>query len=262
MCVIAFGLRRDFREQHFISCCDHNPDGFFVALPDSDRFLRTMNKEEALNFFRTANPNEKVLLHARIKSKGEVTLANVHGWESDGLRFCHNGTLSITARGKMTDSETFFRDILIPAYRASGRVFGTTVQRVINAIIGPSKFAVIKGTEVLLFGEYHNVENVLYSNTFWNCSKTPYYGYNQPPTAWTKPKANKLTQSQTYYHQPQRKTIESFYPNPISEALSDKTSTMVDVEKATLKVLKKGKPNDPIPLANPNRQKDNGGPNS
>lgn len=260
MCVIAFGLRRDFREQHFISCCKHNPDGFFVALPDSDRFLRTMDKEEALNFFRTANPNEKVLLHARIKSKGEVTLANVHGWESDGLRFCHNGTLSITARGKMTDSETFFRDILIPAYRSCGRVFGTTVQRAINAVIGPSKFAIIKDTEVLLFGEYSNVENVLYSNTFWNYNKASYYGYNQSSTTWTKPAAKKPMQNQKQYHQPQQKMIESFYPNPISEALSSKTSTMADVEEATLKTLEKGKPNDPILMANSNRQKGNGGP--
>jgi hypothetical protein len=62
----------------------------------------------------------------------------------------------------MTDSETYFRDIFIPAYRQGGWKMG---EKTIDCVIGTSKFVFMdKDGEIRHYGTYIEDDGVLYSN--------------------------------------------------------------------------------------------------
>lgn len=168
MCVIATGLKKKFKREWFIACCDHNPDGFFVSRVNKNKFIRTLSKKEALSFFDKSKDTDEIVLHARIKSVGDVTEENIHGWEDNGLQFCHNGTLRITADEGKTDSETFFRNLLLPIYKSQWYRMNDVVTRGINTCIGTSKFLVIRKKKVHLFGDYMEKNGCKFSNLFWD----------------------------------------------------------------------------------------------
>lgn len=170
MCVIATGFKKDFESKWFEACCKHNPDGFFVSRVNRGQNLRTLDINTAIDFFEKSQPNDLIVLHARIKSVGPVNADNIHGWQSHGVQFCHNGTLSIKARGTLTDSETFFRDIFLPIYQATNRRLTKPVISAINAIIGTSKFLIIRKKAVHRFGNFTKKGECYFSNMYWDVS--------------------------------------------------------------------------------------------
>lgn len=192
--------------------CDNNPDGFSIVLSHRGKrpmIYKTLNKKDFLNVFddwsKKYDYNEtSMFIHARIKTHGSARLENCHGWRSDGLVFAHNGILSIENRGDLTDSETFFRDIFIPAYRCGG---WKMAERTVDAIIGTSKFVFIdKNGDIKHYGNYVEDNGLLYSNTTyieWRqryTSKVPYcsryYAKGYPKTQSTAQDWN-----QAYYDQ-------------------------------------------------------------
>ena len=175
-----------------VNSCDRNPDGFSVAWykdgMECPTIKRTLNKKEFLEYMKpiTEDDNISWILHARIKSVGPITLDNCHCWrdESTGLIFCHNGTLSIKAHGGMTDSETFFRNLYIPAINGGG-----DGAHVVEAIIGSSKFAFMKKDgSIVTYGNYvtdKEFPGVQFSNSTYkpisatkSTSKYSYGGYS------------------------------------------------------------------------------------
>ena len=104
-----------------------NPSGFFMAALRADgskETIRTLEQKDAIAFFDDkVKDDDEFVMHARIPSRGAKSLDNVHGWESDGIYFMHNMTIStidsMMTRVKWggTDSEFFFRKIFIPYYR-------------------------------------------------------------------------------------------------------------------------------------------------
>lgn len=184
MCVIATGRKKDFELEWFKACCDHNPDGFFVSRVNRRQSIRTLDKAAAISFFESSKPNDLIVLHARIKSVGPVNSDNVHGWESAGVQFCHNGTLSIKARDTLTDSETFFRDIFLPIYKSTNRRLTKPVIAAINAVIGTSRFLVIRNKSVHRFGNFTAKGECYFSNMYW-CSQTKPIKVNNSTTSTT-----------------------------------------------------------------------------
>lgn len=185
-----------------VTSCDRNPDGFSVAWykdgMECPTIKRTLDKKEFLEYMKpiTEDDNISWILHARIKSVGPITLDNCHCWrdESTGLIFCHNGTLSITAHGGMTDSETFFRNLYIPAVNGGGNG-----AHVVEAIIGSSKFAFMKKDgSIVTYGKYvtdKDYPGVQFSNSTYkpipatkSTGKYSYGGYSYTNynynTAW------------------------------------------------------------------------------
>lgn len=132
MCVILHGLRKKHvRRAEVEEAMKNNGSGFFLASlgpggRDDRKTLRTLDKGEALRFFDALDENLPFVMHARIPSRGDTKLENVHGWEEDGILFCHNMTLSsldgMMRRAKWdgTDSEFFFRKLFMPFYRGCG----------------------------------------------------------------------------------------------------------------------------------------------
>ena len=122
---------------------------------------------------RCSEADTSLVLHARIATHGSKGVKNCHCWTGSGLAFAHNGVLSnVGSRKDMTDSETFFRDIFEPVYNACG---WETASKVINAIIGNSKFAFVNNKgDVWMFGHYEKHNGCFYSNDSWRGYQ--YYG--------------------------------------------------------------------------------------
>lgn len=179
MCVIAKGARKDFRAYEFRQCMKTNGYGFFVAVlrkkPADNTFVRTLDEEEAFKAYELAGPDDTVVLHARIPSRGgrEKNLADVHGWVSEeGIRFCHNGTIvsldeAQKAEGcaKMTDSEYFFRRIFLPLYRAEGSKWTELVDRIVKVLCAENRFLFIfPDNTVKTVGRFVEDHGCIFSN--------------------------------------------------------------------------------------------------
>jgi hypothetical protein len=163
-----------------VTSCERNPDGFAVAWHkagmERPEVKRTLDKKEFLEYMKpiTEDDNTSWVLHARIKSVGPINIENCHCWrdERTDLIFCHNGTLSIKAHGGMTDSETFFRNLYIPAVNGGG-----DGAHVVEAIIGSSKFAFMKKDgSIVTYGTYvtdKDYPGVQFSNGSYKEYKAP-----------------------------------------------------------------------------------------
>lgn len=160
--------------------CTANPDGFAISWfkegMEQPEVKRTMNRKDFLEYFKPITEDDSIswMLHARIRSAGSIKLENCHCWRdpNTGLVFCHNGTLSIKPNGDMTDSETFFRHLYIPAVLGGG-----DGNAVVEACIGSSKFAFMKKNgEIVTYGKYvedAQYPGVKFSNGSYKVHKTP-----------------------------------------------------------------------------------------
>jgi len=178
MCVIAYGRKSDFPKKELLQCMKANPSGFFLAAirPDGEGpggkivgMVRTLSRADAEAAFDKAENGDMILLHARIPSRGDTTLENVHGWPGDGgeVFFAHNGTMhSLPKEEGKTDSQSFFEHIFLPLWRGAGKEFSADVEYAIRERTdGYNKFAfLLKTGEVKLYGEYVEDHGMKYSN--------------------------------------------------------------------------------------------------
>lgn len=207
MCVIAKGARKDFRADEFRQCMKTNGYGFFVAVlrkePARNTFVRTLNEEEAFKAYELAGPDDTVVLHARIPSRGgrEKNLADVHGWVSEeGIRFCHNGTIvsldeAQKADGceKITDSEYFFRRIFLPLYRAEGNKWTELVDRIVKVLCAGNRFLFIfPDNTVKTVGRFIEDHGCIFSNRSYEVPKpiAPRVHFETPSSFYTVPTAS------------------------------------------------------------------------
>jgi predicted glutamine amidotransferase len=170
MCIICIKKKGiEFPSVEIVkTMCNNNPHGFSIVWHDGKQVhrFRTMEIKDFLNTYKKISDGDyektSLFIHARIKTHGTTKLSNCHGWRDSGLIFAHNGILSIANRDDMTDSETFFRDIFIPAYKVGGWKLG---ERTIEAIIGTSKFVFMNTNgDIRHYGKYITDNGVLYSN--------------------------------------------------------------------------------------------------
>lgn len=207
MCVILHGLKKKhMRRAEVVQGMKSNNSGFFIAVIDheanSRKTLRTLEENELLKVFDAARDDDEIVVHARIPSRGEKTLANVHGWESDGIVFCHNMTLTSLddmmkrADWKLTDSEFFFRKIFIPYYRGLGKdayrdgKLHDDLDNLVRHFVGTSnKFCfIMPDNRVLRYGTWVNEKDRKEGGeiAFWASNST--YVVHEKPSGW-KPSA-------------------------------------------------------------------------
>lgn len=190
MCIIAIKEKGvDFPSiERVKNMCDNNPHGFSLIFQSGNQkpfIYRTLNQDKMMKkYVELINNHDandtSVVIHTRIMTHGVVNVANCHGWKSDGLIFGHNGILSVEPRDGMTDSETFFRDLFIPAYRCGGWEMG---ERAISAIIGTSKFFFMDNYgNIRHFGTYiEGDDGILYSNSTYLPKYQPRYRWGGMP---------------------------------------------------------------------------------
>ena len=188
MCIIIVKkLGQDWPARENVdSACRNNPDGFSMAWNAEGKLktFRTMSKDAFMAAYDkvTASLNAKdtgLVIHARIATHGSKKVENCHCWTGAGISFAHNGVLrDIVPQDDMTDSETFFRRIVLPLYNKMGWAMASYVM---NLAAGyTNKFAIIDRVgNTFLFGNYQNDNGIFYSNASyrWGRCVTPMYGY-------------------------------------------------------------------------------------
>lgn len=130
MCVIAVAAKKRYmKREEVLEAIRHNNAGFFgFTVKDGKReSIRTLDDKAFMSFFdEKVGDDDLWVMHARIPSRGEKSIDNVHGWEEDGIIMAHNMTLSQLdgmmkyANWEKTDSEFFFRHVFMPFYRGCG----------------------------------------------------------------------------------------------------------------------------------------------
>lgn len=184
MCIIIAKARKQQGPtwDSIMHATQRNPDGFALAYSlgkgKAPRIIRSMKRTEVLDVLKgiVNRKSASWILHARIATHGSKRAENCHCWQDadTGLVFAHNGILGVQPEGDMTDSETAFRRLLVPAMHAGG---GEAFEAAISAIIGNSKFAVMDHTgEIFLYGRYLEEEEASYSNDTYKPYQSLFYG--------------------------------------------------------------------------------------
>lgn len=83
-------------ERRILEDAKGNGHGFALLLTDEKGALlslRSMDIEPILALIRSV-PWERLFLHSRWATQGQISLTNTHGWQSDSVFYFHNGCLT------------------------------------------------------------------------------------------------------------------------------------------------------------------------
>lgn len=114
---------------------------------------------------KSVGKDEPCVMHFRWATHGSVKKSNCHPFYDceTGVYFAHNGVLNVRPKGDMTDSETAFRDLILPYIKKYG-LNSDEVKYTINQIIGGSRFAFLQGDEVQIYGNFYSRMGCYFSN--------------------------------------------------------------------------------------------------
>lgn len=139
----------------------HNPDGFgFVSTRHN---CRTLYFREFVEQLRQVKTDENCIIHFRFATHGSVKLSNCHPFHDGSTWFAHNGILNIQPEKDMTDSETAFKYVYMPAIKRGG-LDGQELHDAVSDTIGYSKFAFLKDNKIKMFGNFTQINGCYYSN--------------------------------------------------------------------------------------------------
>lgn len=166
MCVIIYkpaGVKMPSREILF-GCYTVNHDGMGFCTPKS--IYHTLSYQDFEKALRTVVKGEPCIIHFRWATHGSVSIENCHPFAKGNVKFAHNGVLPVIPKGDMTDSETAFDNIIYPAIMANG-FRSEEADRIIKQTAGTSRFAIMDGRDVELFGTWYVMDGLYYSNLNW-----------------------------------------------------------------------------------------------
>ncbi len=201
MCVIVFkpeDQKMPSRET-LLACWEHNPDGAGIMYPAAGGVRAWKGFMEWADFERALGELEEkadleavpVALHFRIATHGGVKPGCCHPFavckdykmmrKTDRLcrlGFMHNGMLSGFDTGKgVSDSMAFAANVLLPLTRLDDDPLSNKwIEKVIASSTQGSRFLLMNAQgEVSIFGEWEQVDGILYSNL--NHLRYSYSGY-------------------------------------------------------------------------------------
>ena len=163
MCVIIYKPKGEFLPNSRIikACGMANRHGFGFATPT--KYFKSLNFEAFRHELEKVRYDEPCIIHFRLATHGSIKKANCHPFRRGDVVFAHNGILDIEPYRDMTDSETAFRFHLYPVIRQYGLQSDET-DKAVSEVIGGSRFAIMQGEEVRLFGIYEEINGCYYSN--------------------------------------------------------------------------------------------------
>lgn len=166
MCVIIYkpsGVEMP-SSQILWDCYRVNHHGMGFATPKT--VFRTLSYQQFFNAIKAVKTSEPCIIHFRWATHGSVKRTNCHPFSKGGVKFAHNGVLPIESKNDMTDSEIAFRNIIYPAIQHNG-FKSEEADRVISQTAGSSRFAIMVGRDVELFGHWDEIDGCFYSNLNW-----------------------------------------------------------------------------------------------
>ena len=164
MCVIIFkptGVKMP-TERIINACARANRDGFGFCTPN--KFFKTLDFMAFKRQLETIETDEPCIMHFRFATHGKVSKSNCHPFKKGDVYFAHNGVLSIKPYAGKTDSETAFLKRIYPVIERYGFHSSETDEAVEQTIEG-TRFAIMQGEDVRLFGNYSEIDGCFYSNT-------------------------------------------------------------------------------------------------
>lgn len=174
MCVCIYkpaGVKMPSYDTLF-QCYSTNRDGMGFATPD--KVYHSLSYVNFAKQIKSVKKSEPCIIHFRWATHGSVRLGNCHPFVKGDVKFAHNGVLPFESKHDRTDSEIAFVNIIYPAIKING-FRSKEADRVIEDTAGASRFAIMKGDDVELFGNWYEVDGCLYSNLNW--LRLPYYKY-------------------------------------------------------------------------------------
>lgn len=163
MCVIVVkpkGVRMP-SDEIIRACARANRDGFGFCTPDS--YFKSTSFIAFQDKLAAVRTDEPCIMHFRLATHGSVCQANCHPFKKKDVYFAHNGILDITPLRGKTDSETAFLKLIYPKIEKYG-MFSEEVMTAIRGIIGSSKFAIMQGEDLGLYGHFEHAEGCYFSN--------------------------------------------------------------------------------------------------
>lgn len=163
MCVIVYkpkGVRMP-SSNIIRACARANRDGFGFCTPT--KFFKSTSYEQFKEQLASVETDEPCIMHFRLATHGSVCKSNCHPFKKGDVFFAHNGVLSITPYKGKTDSETAFLKYIYPAIMQGGLDSSECDTAVYNTIES-SRFAIMQGEDVRLFGQFLTNEGCFYSN--------------------------------------------------------------------------------------------------
>jgi len=179
MCVICYIPKGVETPSKDIITAMHKANSHGMGMCTPTKNYKGMNFNSFYRQLQKRNIEEPCLLHFRFATHGSIKQSNCHPFydKDTDTYFMHNGILSIEPTGDMTDSETAFREYLVPDIKQYG-LDSDELSYTIHGIIGFSKFAFMQGEEVKLYGEFFKRYGVYYSNLRFSYYMHP-YRYNE-----------------------------------------------------------------------------------
>lgn len=252
MCVLIAAKRKKFvKRAEIVEAMRTNSSGFamMAVRPDNSRdSIRTLSDKELLDFFdNKVKDDDAIAFHARIPSRGEKSLANVHGWMIEGVWTGHNMTIStldeVMREDKWngTDSEYFFRNIFGPLYKGFGDAafkdgkFHPYIDRIIRCFMGSSNkflFVLPDGTFVR-YGSWVSEPDRKENGeiAFW-ASNTTYKVYER---SWPAASSGKTTRGYGYgYGYDDEQEYLDYWKNRAALNSPSEASGAVDFDGTTL----------------------------
>lgn len=143
-----------------------NPDGFGYASKSTN--FKTMDFTKFMYLLGKVDEKEACIIHFRLATHGSIKKSNCHPFydKDTDTYFAHNGILPFSSKNDKTDSEICFRERLVPVIKKYG-FNSNAVKECVESVIGGSKFALMKGNKIRMFGHFTEIDGVLYSNTRW-----------------------------------------------------------------------------------------------
>lgn len=144
------------------ACAFTNPHGFGIVSPNVR--YKGLDFSHFLHVAKTVSDDEPCIMHFRFATHGSIKPANCHPFLRGDVFFAHNGVLNVTPYKDKTDSETAFDKFIYPAIVEYG-FDSDEMNYVINRLIGSSKFAILKGRKLRLYGNFlQDHDGCFYSN--------------------------------------------------------------------------------------------------
>lgn len=142
-----------------------NPHGCGFVSPSL--FYKGLSYTSFKKHLKECTKEEPLLIHLRYATHGSVKKSNCHPFydKETETYFMHNGIIGgVRPKGDMTDSECAFRWLLQPLIKR----YGYNSVEIMNAAWhisgGYSKFAMLKGNDVRLVGEFIPYHGCYFSN--------------------------------------------------------------------------------------------------
>lgn len=139
-----------------------NPHG--CGFVSETKFYKSLSFERFLEELSEVREDERCIIHFRLATHGSVRRANCHPFKYNNVYFAHNGILKVDAMDDRTDSETAFRNILMPIIESRG-LESPELEYTITQFIGSSKFAFMYEGKIYTFGQFIKHKGRYYSNT-------------------------------------------------------------------------------------------------